>query len=117
MSHTAIVTVHVAAAKIACGRYFVRILILHRNLPLPAAIQRSSRNLVIQLMIMLMLDHRKKLKILLLLLRNFFDGVGPEVEALDSLSFSSSLLIFRFSMLLVISAQGAGARNVVAVDA
>jgi hypothetical protein len=62
-------------------------------------------------------DHRKKLKILLLLLRNFFEGVGPEVEALDSFSFSSSLLIFLFSMLLVTSTQGIGARNVVAVDA
>jgi hypothetical protein len=62
-------------------------------------------------------DHRKKLKILLLLLRNFFDGVGPEVEALDSFSFSSSLLIFLFSILRVMSAHGTVARNVVAVDA
>jgi hypothetical protein len=105
------VTVLVASARIARVRYFVR------ESTMISSLLQSSNNHPIQLFKILTFDHRKKLKILLLLFRNFFDGVGPEDKTLDPLSFSSSRFIFLFSMLRVMSAQGGGPRNVVAVDA
>jgi len=63
------------------------------------------------------LDHRKKLKILLLLFENLFEVEWFEDAGRDSGVGSSCRRCFLFSMFLVTSAQGGGARTVVAVDA
>ena len=85
--------------------------------PFFAYIQRSSRSTVNDSSLRPVdVPHLNKLKIRLLLLKNFLDGVMGVISSLGSQSFFSSRFSLLFSVLLRTPTQGVGACKADAVD-